>query len=106
MKTKLAFIALAAVSSANAALVIDIEAGNIEGTENVLLNDTGLLSSGPVVQGLTNESMLIVDFFGAGEDLETGKARVSATDGAFTMLSVGMNDPGLGLAAYEFNLDA
>ncbi len=106
MRITLAILAAAAAAGANAALVIDTEAGNLFGTENVLLNNTGILSSGPVVQGITNETQLIVDFYGAGEDLETGKARVQAIDGGFTMLSVGMNDPTLGLAAYEFNLDA
>jgi hypothetical protein len=106
MKNTLAILAIATVSSANAILVIDTHPGNIAGTENILLNDTGLLSFGPVVQGLTNESLLIVDFYDAGEDLLAGKARVTGADGGITQLSVAMNDPELGIAAYQFNLDA
>jgi hypothetical protein len=107
MKKTLALLGgIVMASSAFSAFVIDNEPGVLSGQENVLLNDTGLLSQGPVVQGLTEKTGLIVDFYGAGEDLFAGRARVMAMDGGFTQLSVEMNDPTLGMAAYRFNLDA
>lgn len=107
MKTKLAMLAAAAVAAtAQADLVIDTEPGNMSGIETVLLNDTGLITTGPMVQGMTSDSKLIVDYFGAGEDLVAGRARVMAVDGGLTQLSIRMDDPTLGIAAYRFNLDA
>jgi len=107
MNKTIAAIGLAAAAgSANAVLVIETMPGALTGTENILFNDTGLISQGPLVQGLTSETLLVVDYFDAGEDLLAGKARVQAVDGGLTQFSVEMNDPGLGFAAYQFNLDA
>jgi len=98
--------ALAAMAgSANAILVIDTLPSVLENTENVLFNEDTLISTGPVVQGLTNSTRLIANWYGAGEDLLTENAQVKAFDGAFNMFSVSMDDPGLGIAAYQFNLD-
>ena len=99
--------ALAAIAgSANAVLVVDTEPMVLTGTENVLFNDDTLISQGPLVQGITNETRLIVDWFGAGEDLIAENASVSAVDGGLFTFSVDMNDPTLGIAAYQFNIDA
>ncbi len=106
IKTLATLATVAAVGSANAILVIDQEPGNLPGTENILFNDKALLRMGPTVQGMTNETLLLVDFYGAGEDLVAGRARVMGVDGAIDQFSVKMNDPALGIAAYEFNLDA
>ena len=98
-----------AATSSQAILVIDPTPGNLKNTENVLFNETGLIASGPLVQGILNQSAAIVDFYGAGEDLETppgGQARVTGLDGALTELTVAMNDPTLNIAAYQLNVNA
>src|SRR5688572_30502343 len=107
MNRTLAALAAAAVAvSANAVLVIDQDPGNPPGSENILFNDPSLISKGLLVQGMTNENFLFVDFFDAGEDLVTARASVMAVDGGMTQLSVAMNDPTLGISAYRFNLNA
>jgi len=101
-------LAVAAASS-HAILVIDPTPGRLTGTENVLFNVSGLIASGPLVQGILNNSEVTVDFFGAGEDLTTppgGQARVTALDGTFTALTTAMTDPGLGIIAYQFDVNA
>ena len=105
-KTLATLVAAAGAVSGYSAIIIDTEPGALLNTENILLNDTGLLSQGPVVQGLTSDSLLVVDYYGAGEDLLAGKARVMGVDGGITQLSIAMNDPSLGFEAYQFNVDA
>lgn len=98
-----------AAAGAQAILVIDPTPGNLPDTENVLFNVGGLIPEGPLVQGVLNSSEVIVDFFGAGEDLVTppgGQARVASIDGLFTMLTTQMDDPSLGISAYQFNINA
>jgi len=99
----------AAAASSQAILVIDPTPGSLPGTENVLFNVPGLIATGPLVQGTLNSSDAIVDFFGATEDLTTppgGQARVTALDGTLRMLTTAMTDPGLGIAAYQFDVNA
>lgn len=101
-------LAVAAASS-QAILVIDPTPGSLPGTENVLFNEPGLIASGSLVQGILNESRVLVDFFEAGEDLTTppgGQARVTALDGTFTLLTTAMTDPALGIIAYQFDVNA
>lgn len=96
-------------AGANAAWVIDPTPGSLAGTENVLFNEPGLLATGPMVQGILNNSKALVSFFGAGEDLTTppgGQARVTALDGGLTALSTAMTDPTLGIAAYQFDINS
>lgn len=103
-----ACLAVAAAGS-QAALVIDPTPGNLPDTENVLFNVGGLIAEGPLVQGILNTSEVLVDFYGASEDLITppgGQARVASVDGLFTALTTQMNDPTLGIAAYQFNINA
>lgn len=99
-----AFAALA--GSANAIFVIDMESSVLTGTENVLFNDDSLITTGTLVQGMTNNTSLIANWYGAGEDLITENAQVKAVDGSFNMFSVAMDDANLGIAAYQFNLNA
>lgn len=99
--------ALAAMAgSANAIIVIDTLSAAYPGTENILFNDDTLIETGPLVQGITNNTRLIVNWYGAGEDLIAGNEQISPVDGTFNMFSVAMDDPGLGIAAYQFNLNA
>ena len=99
-----AFAALA--GSANAIFVIDMESSVLTGTENVLFNDDSLITTGTLVQGMTNGTALIVNWYGAGEDLFTESSQVTSVDGSFNMFTVAMDDPSLGIGAYQFNLDA
>jgi hypothetical protein len=101
-------LAVAAANS-HAIFVIDPTPGSLAGTENVLFNEVGLIATGSLVQGVLNDSRALVDFYGAGENLTTppgGQARVTAVDGSFTMLTTAMTDPGLGIAAYQFDVNA
>jgi hypothetical protein len=101
-------LAVAAANS-HAIFVIDPTPGSLAGTENVLFYEVGLIATGSLVQGVLNDSRALVDFYGAGENLTTppgGQARVTAVDGSFTMLTTAMTDPGLGIAAYQFDVNA
>jgi hypothetical protein len=102
----LAALCLAA-GAANSAIVILVGPGNFEGDQNVLYNENGLLDNGPLVQGLTNQTGAIVDFFDAGEDLVTpsgGQARVEAVDGGFSAMSIQMDEPGSSFSTIILNL--
>ncbi|MDQ2986510.1 MAG: PEP-CTERM sorting domain-containing protein [Armatimonadota bacterium] len=111
MSTKL-YLALAIVSlgaSANAAITFIEGGGGIPISETVQFNDPGLILTGPVVTGMGNTTGAIIEFFGAGEDLQAvaaGAARVSGLDGAFTNLSIGLEDPMLAFTGIEINLIA
>jgi hypothetical protein len=108
------YILLAAVcvvfsSKAGADITITAGPGNFENDENVAFNQEGLLDVGPIVQGMTNQSMRVVDFFGAGEDLITpsaGQARVEAVDGLLTDLSLKMNSPSYSISTLVWNINA
>jgi hypothetical protein len=102
-----AFAALAV--PATAAITVEVGPGNIWGDEIVLLDNAGLLDSGPLVQGITNQSGLIVDFYGAGEDLilpSGGQARLEAMDGALSALTISYHDPLLRFTSVIINPDA
>lgn len=92
-------------TAAHPAFVIDRIPAALPGTEIVKFNQPGLIEMGPLVQGLLSESEVVIDFYGAGEDLKAGMARVEAVDGGLTQMSVAMDDPGLALSAYQFTLD-
>lgn len=109
MKRLFFVAAMAAVAiPANAAIFVEVGPGNIFGDEIVLLDNSGLLDSGPLVQGITNQSGLIVDFYGAGEDLvlpSGGQARLEAQDGALRALTMSYNDPALRFTSVIINPD-
>jgi len=96
-------------SAADAIIIITPNPGNFEGDENILFNEEGLLQSGPVVQGISNQSRFVVDFFDAGEDLATpsgGQARIESEDGAFRALTMQMHDPGVVYHTLIWNINA
>lgn len=97
-------------SGANATIVITAGPGNVLDDENVLFNEPGLITSGSLVQGTTNQSFTWVDFFDAGEDLVSpaqGQARVEAEDGLFTNMAIALTaPPGGEFTSIIFNLNA
>ena len=106
MRKVLAVSFIAAIGgSAYSAFVIDTDPGRFPGTENILFNDPMLLSVGPMVQGKTNESEIKINYFDAGEDLQTGQARVGAVDGGFMNVTIDVDVSILGMGAYQFNPD-
>lgn len=95
-------------ASASADIVLLLGPGNFANDENVLYNADNLIGTGPLVQGVTNQSNAVVDFYGAGEDLTTppgGQARIEAVDGSFTALTIALNTPGATFTSLIFNLD-
>src|SRR6188474_2411471 len=96
-------------AGANAVIIITPNPGNFEGDENILFNEDGLLESGPVVQGITNQSRFVVDFFDAGEDLATpsgGQARIEAMDGGFHNMTMQMHEAGVTFQTLIWNINA
>lgn len=110
MKKLLAvFLLPAMVSVAHADIVIINHPGNVFGDENVLYNEGSILDNGTTVQGITNKTDTIVDFFGAGEDLNTpskGQARIEANDGSFDALSIQLHEPNTAYTSLILNLNA
>jgi hypothetical protein len=101
--------ALGLASSSLAAINIYVGPGDFPNDENILFNEDGLLDSGLLVQGVTNQSGLVVDFYGAGEDLVTpsgGQARIEAADGELTLLTMSMDDPAWAIGTLIWNINA
>jgi len=82
------------------------------GTDNVIFNAcTANVTDGTTVNGCLNtDHTALVDFFNAGESLHVdgGQARIEATDGSFTQLEFGFNNPldGFTKAIFNINTDA
>ena len=108
-KTTLTIFACAVLAvGANADITIQ-EGGALVTFENTQFNQPGLTLSGPVVEGTGNVSGEVIEFFGAGEDLQAiaaGAARVTAVDGSFALLSIQMQNPLMAFVDIQFNLTA
>jgi hypothetical protein len=85
----IALLSVVAIPSAFG--VISISPGNTPQTdENVQFNEPGLVGTGMVVEGITNQTDIVVTFTG-NEELTTpaaGQARIEATDGSLNFLRV------------------
>ena len=85
--------------------------GNVPGDlENILFNETGLVSTGLTVTGITSETDLLVSFTEDSETIETpsrGQAKIaSATiDGAFNSLLFQALDPLMVFMLFEANVN-
>ena len=104
--TAASLVATATIGSS--AIIILQGPGNIEGDENVLFNEDGLLDNGLVVQGITNETGFIVNFEGT-EILNTpsgGQARIEADDGAYTSLDIFLDDAAAAYTSLILNINA
>jgi len=106
-------LALAVLPFATAMAHADIQIidhpGNVFGDENVLYNDGSLLDNGSMVQGWTNQTHTVVDFFGAGEDLNTpskGQARIEADEDGFSALTIQLHEPNTAFTSLILNLNA
>lgn len=108
-KSTLTILACAVLAvGANADITIQ-EGGALVSFENTQFNQPGLILSGPVVEGTGNVSGAVIEFFGAGEDLQAiaaGAARVTAVDGSFALLSIQMQNPLMAFVDIQFNLTA
>ena len=110
MKLKLALatsgLALAIAAPAWATITICSGPGCAQNPpENVLLNND---TDGTTIFGTTNQTGAIVVFTGNETltDPPNGQARIEAVDGSFNFLTIGLQDPTLGMTAIEFNIDA
>jgi hypothetical protein len=97
-----------ACTAAQAQIKIDAGPGNFTGDENVLFNGDGLITDGPLVQGITNQTHTLVDFWNAGTDLHVngGQSRLEAQSGTFSSLDLGLHDSGSTFSTLIFNLNA
>lgn len=70
-----------------------LSARDLNPDENVLFNRDTLVREGNPVQGITNQSGLIVNF-SSNENLRVsgGQARLDAVDGAFSLLTISLAD--------------
>ena len=79
--------------------------GSLQPSENLLFNDPSLTLTGTTVQGLTNQTALLVDISGQESLIaDGGQARVSSTDGAFTWLNITPHDTATLFGEFEANL--
>lgn len=89
--------------------LIMVHYGNIPKTdENVLFNERGLWDNKNTIQGITNQTDLIIDFKGT-EPLNTpsgGQARIEAIDGDFGQLSIKMNETAGIFSSLLLNINA
>lgn len=108
-KTNLSILACVALAAGAHADITIVEGGSLVTFENTQFNDPGLILTGPVVEGSSSLNGYIIEFFGAGENLQAlaaGAARVTGADGAFTNLSVRLQDPLYAFINLQFNLIA
>lgn len=100
---------LGLASRSEAVIIFTPGPGNFPGDENVLFNTGSLIPTGPLVQGITNNTGFIVEFSEAGEDLTTpsgGQARVESLDDGYTALKLSFDDPNVGFQTLIWNLNA
>jgi hypothetical protein len=109
---KLAFLLMAMplISAlAQADISIINHPGNVFGDENVQYNEGALADNAPLIQGITNHTDTIVDFYGAGEDLFTpskGQARIEGVDGGLDAMTIKLHEPNTDFTSLILNLNA
>src|SRR5688500_20166189 len=97
IKTTLTALACLAIAAGASADIIIQEGNSLVTFETVQFNAPGLILSGPTVEGTGSVNGYVVEFFGAGEDLQAvaaGAARVTGRDGHFTALSIQLQEIG------------
>ena len=79
--------------------------GSLQPAENLLFNDPSLTLTGTTVQGLTNQTALLVDISGQESLIaDGGQASISAADGAFTWLTITPDSADTLFGEFEANL--
>jgi hypothetical protein len=103
-----ALFAIASIAAANADIVILVGPGGVDGDENILFNEPGLIDQGLTIEGITNNTSRIVDFVGQEELVSPsgGQARVEATDGGYTDLYVELPDEPDTYTSLVFNINS
>src|SRR5438270_13363850 len=97
-----ALLAAAGAARSRADTVISQQPGNVPGDQVILFNAPGLAGAGATVQGVTNQTSTLFDFFGAAESLLTpaqGQARIEAADGGLPALTIEPHPAGSTFAA-------
>jgi hypothetical protein len=110
---KRVLLSLVAVLGVSGSALADIQIidhpGNVFGDENVLYNEGALADNGLLVQGITNQTDTVVDFFNAGEDLTTpskGQARIEGSDGGLDAMTIQLHQPNATFTSLILNLNA
>jgi len=96
------------LQNARADIMIVPGPGNVPGDENVLFNEGSLVTTGNPVQGITNNTDMIVNFLGL-ENLTTpsgGQARIEAETGTFDDLTISLDVLNGVFTSLIFNLNA
>jgi hypothetical protein len=103
-----ALLGVAMIAAASQAIIIITPGpGNFPNDENILFNRQGRLSMGMRVEGESNQTHFVVDFYDAGETLHTpsgGQARVEAVDGGMTDMALRLQQPGATFGTLIWNL--
>ncbi len=68
--------------------------GNFTGDTNVQFNEKGLTSTGTTVEGITNQSPMLINFYDAGQSLDTTGGQRITSSGSFNQLSITQAEPG------------
>jgi len=102
-----ALLALGMVAQANADVIIVTSPGFVQPEENLLLQGTGLTTTGDTVQGQTNQTAAIFNIEGKEELTlpSNGQARVEATDGNFASALIYPDNPLVFFTLFEANVN-
>lgn len=102
-----ALLALGMAAQANAGVIIVTAPGFVQPEENLLLQGTGLTTTGNPVQGQTNQTAAIFNIMG-NEILtlpSNGQARVEATEGNFASALIYPDNPLVFFTLFEANVN-
>lgn len=108
LKSAFFVLSMTVASFASADIIIDPGPGNFPGDENILFNDPDLTNDGPLVRGVTNNTMFLFNFFDAGEDLHVngGQARIEAlNDDGYQALSLEFDQDDIAFLTYIMNIN-
>ncbi|RYG23066.1 PEP-CTERM sorting domain-containing protein [bacterium] len=87
----ISLVLVSALAAASQADILFASGNNPQTDEVVQFNSASLLDDALLIEGETNSTATIIEFYGAGEILTSpsaGQARIEAVDGAFTDLTM------------------
>jgi hypothetical protein len=108
LKSACFVLGIAVSGFASADIIVEAGPGNFPGDENVLFNVGGIITDGPLVQGITNQTNFLINYFDAGEDLHVngGQALIEPADQVgYQALTIEFDDPTVAFRTYIMNLD-